>query len=279
MPVQAQSYRPYDGPRRLPGRGWVVIAATGIRQLLSRRILLLLLLFAWAPFLARVVQLYLATVFPSVSVLIPTEHTFRRYLDQQGFFVFVLTVYLGAGLIANDRRTQVLQVYLSKSLTRKEYVTGKLTILMFFLLLITWVPSVLLLFAQVILAGDFVFLRAHLYVLPAVTVFTFVEVLVVSLVILALSAISTSSRFAAMLYAGLALLSEALFVILRTATGSTRMSWISFPASLAQVGDVVFQMQPRYETPWPVSVAVIAGLVTVAAIVLNRCVRAIEVVT
>ena len=279
MPVQAPNYRSYDGPRRLPGGSWAVIAEAGIRQLLSRRIFLLLLLFAWAPFLARVVQFYLATVFPSVSVLIPTAHTYRQFLDQQGFFVFVLTVYLGAGLIANDRRTQVLQIFLSKPLTRKEYVTGKLMILAFFLLLITWVPSALLLLVQVMLAGDFVFLRAHPYVLPAATVFTLVEVLVVSLAILALSALSTSSRFVAILYASLMLLSEALFGILRATTGSTSMSWISFPANLAQVGDIVFQMQPRYETPWPVSVVVIAGVIAVAAIVLNRCVRAIEVVT
>ena len=55
--------------------------------------------------------------------------------------MFFVTVYVGAGLIANDRRANALQIYLSKPLTRAEYVVGKLAILMAFLLLVTWVPA------------------------------------------------------------------------------------------------------------------------------------------
>ncbi len=53
---------------------------------------------------------------------------FRQFLEQQGIFVFFLTVYGGAGLIAHDRRANALQIYLSKPLTRAgaEYTFGKL---------------------------------------------------------------------------------------------------------------------------------------------------------
>ena len=37
-------------------------------------------------------------------------------------FVFFVTIYVGAGLIANDRRANALQIYLSKPMTRAEYV-------------------------------------------------------------------------------------------------------------------------------------------------------------
>ena len=56
----------------------------------------------------------------------PSADTFRQFLDQQQIFVFFVTVYVGAGLIANDRRANALQIYLSKPLTRAEYVFGKL---------------------------------------------------------------------------------------------------------------------------------------------------------
>ena len=92
MPVHEQTYRRYLGARRQPGRRWLVIAETGIRLLLARRVFLLLLLVAWVPFIARAVQFYLAISFPSVSMLAPTSHTFRQFLDQQGFFVFAVTV-------------------------------------------------------------------------------------------------------------------------------------------------------------------------------------------
>ena len=51
---------------------------------------------------------------------------FREFLDQQGLFVFFVTIYVGAGLIANDRRANALQIYLSKPLTRAEYVANVL---------------------------------------------------------------------------------------------------------------------------------------------------------
>ena len=83
------------------------------------------------------------------SILAPTAETFRQFLEQQDFFVFFITVYVGAGLIANDRRANALQIYLSKPLMRSEYIAGKLAMLFAFLLLVTLVPALLLLMLQV----------------------------------------------------------------------------------------------------------------------------------
>ena len=46
------------------------------------------------------------------------RETFREFLEQQALFVFFITIWVGAGLIANDRRANALQIYLSKPLTR-----------------------------------------------------------------------------------------------------------------------------------------------------------------
>ena len=62
-----------------------------------------------------------------------TAETYRSFLEQQSTFVFFVTVYVGAGLIANDRRANALQIYLSKPLTRGEYILGKFAILFAFL--------------------------------------------------------------------------------------------------------------------------------------------------
>src|SRR5205807_10020392 len=113
--------------------------------------------------------------------------TFRQFLEQQSFFVFVITVYVGAGLIANDRRVNALQIYLSKPLTRNEYIIGKLAILMTFLLAVTWVPAIVLLLVQITFAGNFTFFKANAYLFPAITLFAFVEVTLVSFAMLALS--------------------------------------------------------------------------------------------
>ncbi len=100
-----------------------------------------LLLLSWLPFVVRAVQIYAAANFPQMAFIAPTAETFRQFLDQQDVFVFFVTVYVGAGLIANDRRGNALQIYLSKPLTRAEYVFGKMAILMTFLLMVTWLPA------------------------------------------------------------------------------------------------------------------------------------------
>ena len=127
--------------------------------MLGKRAFLGLLLVSWLPFFVRAVQIYAAANLPQASFLAPTPEMFRQFLDQQEIFVFFITVFAGSGLIANDRRANALQIYLSKPLTRAEYVFGKLVILTTFLLLVTWVPAFVLLVVQIAFAGN-VYLEA-----------------------------------------------------------------------------------------------------------------------
>ncbi|OFV87659.1 MAG: hypothetical protein A3J75_07065 [Acidobacteria bacterium RBG_16_68_9] len=279
MPIHDQSYRRYRGHRHLPGRAWTVVTWAGIKTMVKRRAFIGLLIFAWIPFIVRAVQIYIAANFPQATMLAPTAETFREYIDQQGVFVFFVTIYVGSGLIANDRRANALQIYLSKPLMRAEYIAGKLAILMAFLLGVTWVPGLLLLLLQVLFAGSFTFLRANLFLFPAITLASLVQVLVSSFTMLALSSLSNSSRYVAILYAGAVFFTQALYGVLMAITGSTAISWISFTANMAQVIDVIFRMKPRYDTPVAVSVLVIIGLIVVSSSVLERRVRGVEVVT
>ena len=119
----------------------------------------------------RAVQIYVAANFPQAAFLAPTAETFREFLDQQDIFVFFVTVYVGAGLIANDRRANALQIYLSKPLTRAEYIVGKLADPRRRSCCSSrWVPAMLLLLVQVLFAGSFTFLQSNLFLFPAITV-------------------------------------------------------------------------------------------------------------
>jgi ABC-2 type transport system permease protein len=279
VPIHDQSYRRYAGSKEAPGRAWSVIAIAGIRTMLRRRVFLGLMLFAWIPFIVRAVQIYVAANFPQASMLAPTADTFREFIDQQGVFVFFVTIYVGAGLIANDRRANALQIYLSKPLMRAEYIAGKFATLATFLLLVTWLPGILLLVLQILFAGSFTFARQNLFLFPAITVASFLQVIVASFAMLALSSLSKSSRYVGILYAGAMFFSEAVFAVLRLILGGTGSSWLSFPANLAQVIDVIFRLKPRYDTPWIVSLLALAGLIAVSMSVLERRVRGVEVVT
>jgi ABC-2 type transport system permease protein len=278
VPIHDQGYRRYGGTRRPGGRAWAVITTAGLRTFFGKRAFLGLLLLAWLPFVVRAVQIYASANFPQMAFIAPTAETFRQFIGQQDPFVFFVTVYVGAGLIANDRRANALQIYLSKPLTRGEYIFGKMAILMIFLLMITWLPAIALLAVQASFAGSFAFLGTHLYLFPAITVLSLLEATMVSAAMLALSSLSNNSRFVGILYAGLIFFSDALFGVLAAVTRNSSLSWVSFGSSLSQVGDAVFRLPLRYATPWPVSLLVVAVLVGVSAAILERRVRGVEVV-
>ena len=279
MPIHDQSYRHYGGGKTSPGRAWTVIARAGIVNMIKKRAFLGLLIFAWVPFIVRAIQIYVSTNFAQASMLAATAETFRQFLEQQDFFVFIVTVYVGAGLIANDRRANALQIYLSKPLMRTEYIAGKAAVLFFFLALVTWVPAMLLLLVQVLFAGNFQFLKNNLFLFPAITVASLIQVLLATFTMLALSSLSKSARYVAIMYAGIIFFTRAISLVMYMITGSTSMSWVAPVESLAQVVDVIFRLRPRYVTPWQVSLLVIIGLIVLSISILERRVRGVEVVT
>ena len=187
MPIHDQSYRRYKGEHDPQGRAWTVIATAGIRNMLAKRMFLGLLIVAWLPFIVRSVQMYLAANMPQLSIIAPSPKMFRDFLDFQGLFTFFITIFTGAGLISNDMRANALQIYLSKPLDRIEYVAGKFAVLACFLLLVTWLPATMLLVIQLVFAGSLEFITANYYVLPAIIVYSGIETVVLSLVMLALS--------------------------------------------------------------------------------------------
>ena len=279
MPIHDQSYRRYRGGKAMPGQAWTVIARAGITKMIRQRAFLGLLLFAWLPFLVRAVQIYVTANYPQVAMFAPTAETFRQFLEQQDFFVFVMTIYVGAGLISNDRRANALQIYLSKPLMRTEYIFGKAAILFAFILFVTLVPGLLLLLLQVLFAGSFAFLKKNLFLFPAITVASLLQAILSTFTMLALSSLSKSARYVGILYAGILFFTAAIYGAMLAITGSTRLSWMSLGANLSQVVDVIFRLKPRYATPWQVSLLVILALVAVSISVLERRVRGVEVVT
>lgn len=276
MPIHDQGYRRFTGARSPLGRGWAVILRTGVSSMLRRRGFLALVLLAWIPFVVRAVQIFAATSLPRVEFLAPTREMFRQFLDQQGIFVFFITVYAGAGLIANDRRANALQIYLSKPLTRAEYVFGKAAILGCFLLLVTWVPAVLLLLVQTLLAGSLQFVTDNAMLLPAITLFSFVQAATISLAMLALSSLSRSSRFVGFMYAALLFFSQSVYGVVRAATGDSRWAWIALPNDLARIADFVFRLPSRHDLSPAVAFLVVGVVAAASIVILERRVRGVE---
>jgi ABC-2 type transport system permease protein len=279
VPIHDQGYRRYGGRREPQGRTWWVIAREGLRERLRERKFLGLLLVAWVPFLVRAVGMYVAANAPQVTFFSPSATTFRDYLDTQSVFIFFIVIYVGSGLIANDRRANALQIYLSKPLTRVEYVAGKLITLLIFLLFVTWVPAVLLLLLQVLFAGNFAFLRANLFLIPAITVFSAILVLLSAFSMLALSSLSKSRRFVAIMYAGVIFFTAAMYQALRQITTSRAWAWISPEDVLDAIASVIFRAQGAPSIPMWAALLHVVLVIGASIWILERRVRGVEVVT
>jgi ABC-2 type transport system permease protein len=228
------------------------------------------------------VQIWAAVNVPGMSqigLLAVTPRMFRDFLNQQEPLVFFITVYAGSGLIADDIRANALQLYLSRPVTRTQYIAGKAAILMAALAAVTLVPGLLLLLLVPAFAGSMTFLRENFTLVASILAYSVVQITVSVFLILALSSLSKSRWFVAILYAGLAFFTHAVFGVIGAAMPGSAFSWVSIFANVRQVGDVLFHMPPRHDTHPLVSAAVIVLIITASAFVLRRRIRAIEVVT
>jgi ABC-2 type transport system permease protein len=278
VPIHNQGYRRYVGERMARRRRWLVIARAGIVERLRERRFLALMLMAWMLFLVRAVQVYFGTTVVRASFLAPSDDTFRDFLNQQRLFVFFITIYAGAGLIASDRQANALQLYLSKPLTRHDYIGGKLAALATFLTVVTWVPAMMLLALQVLFSGSLEFVSSHPRLVPAITITSVLQVALASMTMIALSSVSRSRRFAAMLYAVLVIFAGAVERVLQSATGIAGWVLLSPQNTLLVVTDALFGIQSETGIPVAVALVAIVALLGICVVVLERRVRAVDVV-
>lgn len=278
MPIHDQGYRHYLGQRAAHGRAWWVIARTHMMSLLRYRWFIVVLVVAWVPFVVRAVQIYFASTNAQVAQLLATTpDTFREFLSQQRLFVF-LVIIMQSGLIADDRRTNALQLYLSKPLTRVEYILGKLVPPLAFVLGVTLLPALVLLILQIVFAGSLTFLSANLFLIPAIVLFSLIQGLLSAFAIVALSSLSKSRRFVSIMYAGIIFFTAAMYQVLRGITSSRTWAVISPGEMLDVIASVVFRSRVQPPVPVYVAVLAVAVIIGVAMLILERRIRAVEVV-
>ena len=278
MPIYDLSYRQWSGVWTSHPYRWWVITRQGINILGRKRRFLVLMILSALPFLVRCVMLYLSTVLGRIPLLTINAKFFEDFLSQQMFFVFIIAIYAGAGLIANDLKANALQIYFSKPITRRDYVMGKLGVLFFFLALPTLVPGMLLFFLAVLFKSDASFLEQNYWLPASVLGYSLLIIATYSVVMLAVSSLSKSSRFAGIVFAALFFFSRIFYQILSVVLRSTRVAWVSLGNNLTQIGDYLFQVTPQYQSPLWLS-AMVLGLLMMGSIwLLHHRVQAVEVV-
>lgn len=193
MPVIDRRYRAYSGTRRDARAGVWTLARFALRQLFDSKLTLLLaaaiglvpLGFAGFIYVANNLDVLEAAGIRTQMSLIG-QSTFFYFMSVQTGLVFLFAAFVGPALVGPDLAHGALPLYLSRPISRMGYVTGKLVALLVPMSLATWVPGLLLVGLQSLLAPGWLTANARIPV--AIFVGSWVWNIFMALLVLAVSA-------------------------------------------------------------------------------------------
>jgi ABC-type transport system involved in multi-copper enzyme maturation permease subunit len=281
MPIYDQGYRRYEARSPLRQIRFWPITREALRMILMKRAFLLLLAVSFLPFVVRVIQIYIVTRFPEAGRVLPIDgRLFGDFLNDQIGFTILLSIFGASGLVANDLRTGAILVYLSRPLTQRDYIAGKLLVPLSLNLAVTLVPGLVLYLTGLSLAPEQYLKWSLWWIAPAIVAHAVAVSVVVSLVILAISSLSRSARVAGLGFLGLIIGLEMIRLVLQNAFNRKEAVLLSLQADLRALGVALFGVVSRQLDifwGWPLLVLAVVSLGCLA--ILRSRVRAVEIVT
>jgi ABC-2 type transport system permease protein len=286
MAVYRRGYHRYQG--RITGHWtrFMVLPRFAWRRLFQQRLVVLLTVVAMIWPLLCAGFIYLTN---HVDLLKGLPREFRSFIEVNGkfFMVFMnvqasfaifLAALTGPGLIAPDLANNGLQLYFSRPLTRTDYALARLTVLFGMLSMITWVPGLLLFGMQVGMAGGWWF-RANWTIGCGIVAGFAIWVLLVSMVALAGSAYVRWRMVAGGLVLGFFFILAGVSAMIN---GVFRVTWGSALNPAWAVNRLWCSMLGVEPLTGPGAVecaSVLAAIILLLALVLERKLRPVEVIT
>jgi len=161
MAVYRRGYSRWEGARTGSVARMLVLPRFAWRDLLGQRLVNIVLVTAMFWPLACAVFVYLsnrADLLQGFGGEVPEFMTvdgdfFVIFMNAQSLFAIILAALAGPGLVAPDLAHGALPLYLSRPMSRSEYVLARMLVLVGLLSTVTWVPGALLFLMQSNMAG------------------------------------------------------------------------------------------------------------------------------
>ncbi|MCP5050007.1 MAG: ABC transporter permease subunit [bacterium] len=268
MTIREKGYHHWDGQLQDPRFRWLPMFFNGIKTVFKKRFSKILFSLTIAPFLVFLVGIYVSTK-PELQMLkrlvrmLDNEAAFFHLFSTNGFSVFMLVmlgIFFGAELISGDKKFNSFPLYFSRPLDRKDYIAGKFSIIMFYFLLFTLVPGLLLYLFKVIFTGS-------LAIAPQTLIgLVLTPILVTSLIAsitLMVSSLSSNARYVKIIVFVIYFFSEMLGDLLSHVFKIGYLKLFSIKEMVNQVGGLMYDVVPRFRhLPWSglaVMLVIIAG--------------------
>ena len=231
MAVYKRTYKAYHGALTPAWSRFTVLSRYGLSTLFNSRPFTAYTVLCFLPFLVGLAYIYIVHSAAAQAVLgvgktIPgtvNNVWFLTFLGVEVAMGFILAAWGGPGMITKDFANHSVQLYLSRPISRTEYLFGKISVLASLLSCTTWIPALLLFFVKAELQGHG-WLWENLWMAGAILVACLIWIAVISLVSMAV-AVWVKWRIAATalmlgIFFLLPALGAVLDAILRTQWGS-----------------------------------------------------------
>jgi ABC-2 type transport system permease protein len=285
MAVYRRSYHPYAGVLTPLGRRWLVLPRYALREILGSRLLVLFLVAAAVPALAEAFVIWLLHN-PTARALMHVDNLnltsigaefFYRALAVQGWLAFALTAWVGPALIAPDLTDGALALYLSRPLSRSQYVLGKASVILLLGAAVTLLPGLVLFVLQASLEGGS-WALANVRIALAIVVSSVLWISLLALLAVAVSAwvrwrVVATGLFLVVFFAG-AGFGEIWNLVLSTRWG--RILNVDYVVDL--IWRALFGLPNERALPLAAAFAALAALGSACVFLLDRRLRAKEVV-
>jgi ABC-2 type transport system permease protein len=149
---------------------------------------------------------------------------FHYFLAWELWFSMVLVLMVGPNLISQDLRYNALPLYFSRPLRRIDYFFGKLGVIIALLAALIIVPSIVAYVLGLLFSLDITILRDTSKVLLGAVLYGLVIAVSAGTLMLALSSLSRNSRYVAMFWLGVWILSSTVSVVLMSVEHERRVS-------------------------------------------------------
>ena len=289
MPIYDRSYRAYEGELHR-GLAWWVIVRQELRVLFATRAFILLLVLAGIHVAFRVGQVVvsdtlsanpdtpLAKAVRGISLLAVNERMFFEFLEGQSTILFWILLFAGSGMICNDIRYNLMEVYFSKPITWRDYALGKIMTLVLIGILLTAVPGAFLVVLHNVLAPGWETLRSSSGWPISIILFSVILVVPCSLAVLAGSALLRSQRTAGISVFVFVLLDLSLAESLSDLFKNPNYNLLGVPLAIYHLGALLFhQHGSDIRVSWWWSALVVLAVSAAILGIICRKVRRCEV--
>jgi ABC-2 type transport system permease protein len=163
MAVYKRTYKAYSGALTPAWSRFTVLSRYGLSTLFDSRPFTAYTVLCFLPFLVGLAYIYFFHSAAAQAILgvrmgsdTPGQINndwFLGFLGIEAGMGFVLAAWGGPGMITKDFANHSVQLYLSRPISRTEYLFGKVSVLAALLSVTTWIPALLLFFVQAELQG------------------------------------------------------------------------------------------------------------------------------